>query len=352
MTELSALAWRLRRCLLSLEREYLQLAEVWACLLTVAPELVGAPDRRRRLRQAIDELVDAGWLALPDDVRGFDHHRRPPLPRTVHVIAPTERATRLGAARSVRWTPALRWASDMELDPQQHRDLVRINEWLDTEVASTLIVPPRERSLELFGAGREDRLLELSQTDLFGQGRLSWELLACAPVPPPFVWSAVGPGPVLLVVSGHETFASVRRTLVEAPTGPIGVVAHGAGAYFASSVTFARLLDRPVERLLYYGDLAAADLRTPQRASRMAVAAGLPPVEPANSLYELLLRHGLPSAAPPLAVDEARELAGWLDEPLRRQALTLLVGGRRLVQEWVGYGILLDERIWHTLGVT
>jgi uracil-DNA glycosylase family 4 len=126
------------------------------------------------------------------------------------------------------------------------------------------------------------------------------------------VWSAVGPGSTVVVVSGHETFASVRRALVEAPTSPVGVVVHGAGEYFASAISFVRSLDRTVERMLYFGDLDASDLRTPILAAHNARVEGLPAVEPATALYELLLRHGQPSATVPCPLTEAHALVTWL----------------------------------------
>jgi hypothetical protein len=349
MSQLSPLAWRLRRCLLSLDRADILLAEVWACMLGMAPELVSDPDRRQHLRDTIDELVAENWLTVPDDPAAYDHARDPPLPRMVQIIPSAQRARRVGAARGVSWRSELAWAATATLSEQQHNDLLHINAWLDLD-QPRVIVPPRERSLQLFGAGREDRLSELARSELFGDDRLTWDVLACAPVPPPLVWSSVGPGSWLLVVSGHETFASIRRTLVEAPVTPIGLVAHGAGPYFASAVSFTGTLDRPVERILYYGNLDPDDLRTPRAASRQAVLEGLPPVEPATVLYELLLRRGHPSATTPLPLTEARALADWVPEPLRADVTGLLVSGLRLAQEWVGYETLLSEEIWRSLG--
>lgn len=349
MSELTPLAWRLRRCLLSLEREHIQLAEIWSCLLGVAPELLEAPDRRRQLRQALDELARSGWLALPPGRNGYDR-RQPPLPRSVEVLAAGERARRLGAMRSEDWQPELRWVADVDADPTATADLLRINRWLAERSGTAIIVPPRERSLQLFGAGREDRLHELAGTDLFRDGRLTWDLLSCTPVPPPFVWSPVGPGGTVLVVSGHETFASVRRVLVESPSTYVGVVVHGAGAYFGASVSFAATLDRRVERILYYGDIAEADVAAGCEARRRAVRAGLPPVEAAEVLFDLLLARGTPAPARPLDVAHAHRHTEWLAGPLRDRILRLLVSGQRFAQEWVGYEVLLQERVWERLG--
>jgi hypothetical protein len=348
VSELSPLAWRLRRCLLSLERDHVQLAEVWSCLLGVAPELLDAADRRQQLRRALDELARSGWLALPTDRNAYDR-RRPPLPRSVEVLAAGERARRLGGMRSEDWRPELRWAADVDADPTAMADLLQVNRWLTDEAARAVIVPPRERALQLFGAGREDRLHELARTDLFAPDRLTWELLCCTPVPPPFVWSPVGRGGTVLVVSGHETFASVRRALVESPSTHVGIVVHGAGPYFGASVSFAATLDRDVEHILYYGDIAVEDLATGREAGRRAAQAGLPAVAPARGLYELLLAHGVPSPARPVDVAHAHRLTAWLPDPLRARVARLLVSGKRYAQEWVGYELLLRERIWERL---
>lgn len=350
VTELSPLAWRLRRCLLSLERDRIQLAEVWTCFVNSAPQLLRAPERRHMLRRILDELEHANWLALPSEASAYDR-RDPPLPRSVEVLAASERARRLGATRAVSWHPQMAWAADVEVSTDVLDDLVRINRWLIEEASSAVIVPPRERSLELFGAGREDRLATLSTTPLFEDGRLSWDALCCVPVPPPFVWSPVGTGKVLVAVSGHETFASLRRALVEAPHTAVGVVAHGAGAHFGMSVTFASTLDRTIDRILYYGDLGVDDIDAAVVANVNARDAGLPDVEPATPLYSLLLTHGTPSAAAPVQLGRARQLASWLPADTRGEAARMLVRGHRLAQEWVGYGLLVREQIWEQLGV-
>lgn len=349
MTELSPLAWRLRRCLLALERDDVQLAELWSCLLSCEPGLL-ARDRRTTLRQVIDELTAAGWVIVPTGHTAWASRTAPALPRTVRIAQPGQRAARVRRNHAVGWVPALAWAAELELSPDDRRDLMQINRWLGGTPPATTVVPPRERSLEVFGAGNEHRLDELSRSPLFAADRLSWDTLRSVPVPPPFVWSSVGPASTLLVVAGHETFASVRRALIEAPVAPpVGIVAYGAGRQFSGSVRFAHTLDRPIERILYYGDLDLDGLRTPWRANQVATASGLPIVEPARACYDLLVRHGQPSPTEPPRRDDVRTVVDWLPAPLRHDVGIMLLRGRRLAQEWVGFERLRTARIWESL---
>lgn len=136
--------------------------------------------------------------------------------------------------------------------------------------------------------GDEKDLSALAGTGLFGPGRLSWELLRCHPVHPPFVWRAVGAGSLLLVVENQATFDSLSRVLPG--DGPVGMLAYGAGNHFTASVASATGLPRPVDRIVYFGDVDAQGLAIPVRASMVAAAMGLPPIEPAGALHELTLR--------------------------------------------------------------
>jgi hypothetical protein len=82
--------------------------------------------------------------------------------------------------------------------------------------------------------GDEKARYGLAGTALFGPGRISWELLRCHPVHPPFAWREAGPGSVLLVVENQATFDSLSRVLPD--DGPVGVLAYSAGNHFTASV--------------------------------------------------------------------------------------------------------------------
>lgn len=148
--------------------------------------------------------------------------------------------------------------------------------------------PPRERSLEIFGD--EKALDRLVGSVLFGPSRLSLAQLRAYRSRPPLPTVRVGDGHVLLVVENSDTFDTMVR-LLEGDPGDVGYVAWGAGAAFEASVASVGRVPG-ITRVLYFGDIDADGLRFPMSADALAVQLGLPPVEPATSLYRLLFEHG------------------------------------------------------------
>ncbi|MGH3682356.1 MAG: DUF2399 domain-containing protein, partial [Natronosporangium sp.] len=271
----------------------------------------------------------------------FDRTERPPLPRLVWLPSVTPPAP---AALSVVWHPELAWAADTRLTPSQRGTLERVNRWLHTQ-RDPLVVPMRERSIEIFGDEKAlDRLLP---TGLFGSGRLCLDLLRCRRVAPRMVTEPVGSGAgdLLLVVENSDTFDSLLRALRQTPGHRIGTVGWGAGAAFEGSV---RAVDRAAAtEICYFGDLDEKGLRTPTQAAALARRERLPPVRPATGLYDALLRLAHPQPGQRrVAAATAAALTGWLAPAHRDRAAALLTGGRRLAQEAVGLAHLLRTREW------
>jgi hypothetical protein len=130
------------------------------------------------------------------------------------------------------------------------------------------------------------------------------------------------------------------------PDEGIGFLAYGAGNQFVASVSFAVELPRPVERILYYGDVDLDGLEIPARTAAVASEAGLPPVEPAAGLYRALLSLGRRGRAPrPVTATEARDATGWLPADLRDPVRQLLESGERLAQEGLGLKHLRDATL-------
>ncbi len=336
---LGVTATRVARRLQSWPRRQLKMAELQALLVAAEPTLEHAPERRLRLREILDELVDAGVVELPGE-RSYDHSARPALPRFVRIDRPAAAPRRVSGAH-LAWRAELAWAAELSVDERTLSDLRALNAFFRDGGSERPVVPLRERSLQLFGL--EKRLEALMGGQLFGSGRLTLEQLRCEEVHPPFVFETVGPAPDVLVVENHHTFVSLCRVLPR--EGNIGVVVYGAGAHFKGSVTFLADLPTPPRRVLYFGDLDIDGLDIPVRASAVAATAGLPAVQSTAVLYRLLLDHGQPASVEnPPSCHRIRKLTAWLQDDIRADAAAVLVDGQRLAQEWVGTELLAEHR--------
>lgn len=310
--------------------------ELWELLDEADPTSAGQASRRGKLAMVVAELAAAGLVKLPS-TRLMDRTAQPPLPQRVTLICRTPSAVSpRKIARSVAWRPELAWAARAELTRAQLARLEQLNVWF-RDARPTCDVPMRERSLEIFG---DEKVLDrLVRSALFGPGRLSLVQLHAYRSRPPLPAVHVGNGPVLLVVENSDTFETTARHLNSNPS-DIGYVAWGAGAAFEASVTSVGRLPG-ITRIVYFGDIDADGLRFPASATMLAAELGLPPIEPAVSLYRLLFEHGH-RAGGCQRIDAARAiaLAGWLPANMRTAVVELLTSGGRLAQEAVGTELL------------
>jgi hypothetical protein len=311
--------------------------------------LVGAPDGRSRLAEALNELAEVGLVALPVSSRAWDSTVLPALPRWV---AKQSRPVRAPApvVPQITWHGALGWAAAGGWSPDEVRFLRAVNDWLIAG-GPTRSVPLQERSLQLLGD--EKALGQLLRGALFGPGRLTLEQLGAFRSSPPFVYKRTGRGPYALVLENSATYRSVLDALSGRDT-PIGLVAFGGGNGFVRSVEFfAELAEdpeaAPILEIRYFGDLDADGLRIPAAASRAAIAADLPPVRPAGWLYRRLLEVGRPASDTPVDAVVAADLAAWLPADLGERAADVLRRGQRLAQEAVGAEILAVDPTWLVL---
>lgn len=149
-------------------------------------------------------------------------------------------------------------------------DLRLLNEWFK-QPRDGLVVPVRERSLQIFGD--EKRLEQLSQEGVLF-GRLTFADLGCEYLSPPLARVKVGTGPSL-VVENHTTFHVMARACSEGFLG-YGEIIYGGGNQVVASV------DQIPVGSLYFGDLDKAGLRIAGTLNRLGV-------KPAAGLYELLI---------------------------------------------------------------
>jgi hypothetical protein len=244
------------------------------------------------------------------------------------------------------WRRELAWAGEDQLTTTQIEILTTINRWLrDTDGDHTrqIVVPMRERSLEIFGD--EKRLDALTASTLFTPGRLTLATLFAERIPPPLAYERLGDGGIVLVIENSDTYETIS-TLLARDRGQVGYVAFGGGHAFEASVArIARL--GGVTDIAYYGDLDNDGLVIPQRANVSAAAWHLPPIRPAHGLYQLLLQQDLRGAAPKRVepLDAERRVA-WLPTTVRRPAADILIAGNRLAQECTGTVLLRRDDSW------
>lgn len=336
---LSDRAQRMSVALTDWPRRRVPLEHLWQLLDTVDPATRTFLHRRQLLANALTELASARVIQLPSQA-SYDRTEHPALPR--FITLPSSSRAQQSSAPTV-WHPALSWAADATIARSHRPVLEKINRWLFTN-RNTLVVPLRERSLEILGD--EKALDRLQATGLFGPSRVTLDMLRARRIAPPIHTVRVGDGPILLVVENSDTFDSLRTTLTATP-GRVGLVGWGAGAAFEASVLSVAAITHHVSDIAYFGDLDAKGLQVPANADRLAAAYGLPRVRPATGLYTALQKTAIHQAGQPrLGAEAAARLSAWLDSEHRDWASAVLSCGTRLAQEAVGLAYLTDHDDW------
>ena len=336
--ELSALAMALNATVRASRRARVPLEDLRQSAIAADLSFVGSPDSRERLLAALRELQVAGVITLPRGSKGWEPLPRPALPRW--VARPTAAKRTPLSEPQVAWHAELSWVPAFlatDRPTAAERSVLRaVNSFLGAG-GSSIVVPLRERSLQL--TGDEKMLDTVSRGRLFAPGRLSLDLLAAARISPPLICHKVGAGPVLLLVENYATYHSLSATLPV--DGEAGTITYSAGNTLGAVLTaIADRKERP-KALAYFGDLDVRGLEIAATGARLAADLGLPWLNPAERLYQLLLDHGHPAPADTYpGPDKARTAAHWLPPSLRGPVLDVLIGGNRLAQEAVGRELL------------
>lgn len=267
------------------------------------------------------------------------------------------------------WHPALTWLASYwaTATAKQRSAYAAIDRWLKSG-PDLFRIPLRERALEIFGTfGSEadfpmpEKTFDtLASGPLFSNSARLDELLQAFRPPPPLItetfpleesdshYCRVGAGDVLFVVENSTTWWSLVESLPADHR--LGYVAWGLGGTFRASIRAIKA-KHGITQIRYFGDLDTSGLRIPLRASATALALGLPPVQPAQRLYQVLQSLGQPRPAAPkeasVSAATAGELAQWLPAPCRTGGTQLLLDGNRLAQEWVSYRYLQHSSDWY-----
>jgi hypothetical protein len=309
--------------------------------------LVSATDRNEAERDA-QMLETAGWIEIKS-VRYKSHlidriviplAAEPRWRDAFGFVPPSDEESRL--TREYCWEPALAFIRESRLNIS-FAELRQLNDFLKRGMGERSPVPIKERSLEIFGD--EKRLDQLQRgSALFGEGRLTPEMLRCFIVPEPLPWT---PGPnsagPILIIENAATWHSYCRYNAECKL--FSAVVYGCGNRFMDSAPYVAEIFKSiggVRRVLYFGDLDPQGLRIPQAASTRIQATGLPAVEPHLWSYRQLLTLGAGRGQPCDYEPPSSEHCDWLGE-CAEPARQLFAAGHRLAQEHVGWEFLKNS---------
>jgi Uncharacterized protein conserved in bacteria C-term(DUF2220) len=310
------------------------LDDIHRALSAAFPQLDGSPSRRAKLREMLDELAGSQVLRLPADRRrGWQNQPAPALPfRVTLVRQESEKAARLDHRR-FPWVREMGFIVEL---PLLHTpgDALRLHEFFKNGGGRSPIVPTKERSWQIFG--EEKRLDDLQRGELFGEGRLTLEMLRCQNVTQILAF-ARGLNAVdapVLIVENECTFHSFCR--LNHQLGIYSGVVFGHGDTVLKAAGFLRDLAGAiaVEVFHYFGDLDPRGLRIGRDLSVMMRTLNLI-VVPADRLYTELLLTPPAAARKPLTADE--QSIAWLSPELRNAVRERLSNFGRIAQEALGW---------------
>jgi hypothetical protein len=332
---------RLIRALKKTGRRRIPLPLLRQQFASACPELAEQADRRTRLAELLRSAADAGDVLLPRGSRSWDKTGGAPLPGFVTITMP--KPERLPVVPSgYAWHPLLSFAASernrLRLDSAQ-----RINEWLKNDPDLTLIVPIKERSLEIFGDEKRLDQLRGGADTLFG--RVSLAAIGCrvCPIPLPFESGpASACGNPLLIIENNDTWASFstwNRT-----SGRYSAVAYAAGGHGKSLAYDEAFIDELLRRfkadaVFYFGDIDPAGLHIASRAAKRRADRHAVPLRPSVGLYTWLLAHGLRTPLTRHHRSFPDDIA-WLPRELRPEIEALFAARQRIPQEALGLRVL------------
>jgi hypothetical protein len=310
-------------------RKKVPLAELRQHYFSLYPDVQNSPDRGARLLDALERLEAAGALSLPA-IGSWEKSGVPPLPQWVLLKRELKTPERSGLAGTA-WAPELGFWP--ELRPSQLTTLLPINDFLLRRRGSFMMIPIKERSLEIYGD--EKRLDDLCTGDTLCGGRLHLKTIGCFRVPQPLPYRlAQAPGRPVLVVENHNTFWSFGEWNQTAKR--YSAVVFGEGQNF-------RLTGRALKQVMvevqapmaeYFGDLDPKGVAIPVDFNRN-VEPNYPTVAAALPLYRWLIQNGVRRLKPECKTHDTAVVRAFLGD-ISLDVVALWLRGEWLPQEALG----------------
>ncbi|MFI5803467.1 hypothetical protein [Streptomyces sp. NPDC051561] len=267
---------------------------------------------------------------------------RATLPKTVTLATPVRFTDKLLPITSPL-RRELTWATGLRLSAYQRRLLLAVNEWLRrTDGGKVPVAAATERAYQLVGDEKAfDHTPPRGGATLWGEGRITFELLRCKRLPTPLVWEPTAailskPSPIVCV-ENHATFRTLLQLLRSDVTPLWAAVAWVQGRNTAPLESLTTLPFQ-VTHLDYLGDLDTAGLEIAAAACTVSEGVGVQ-AGAAIRLWELLLDQ--PSrAGRRVRPADARKLTAWLPPSVRARARDVLLADRMIPQEALRLDVL------------
>ena len=315
---------------------------LWAAFASAFPGRPQGIEERRWLTGALEQLSNQGIVRLPaKSGKRWDKSLGAPLPMSVDLPA-VSAPSPPRSWRSFPWHTSLSWVTELRhLPSDQEKFLLKIHEGLVNEWFREQ-APLKYRSLQLTGS--EKRLAMLLRTPLFGDGRLSLNLLGSYSELLPLAWASVGDTPRAIVFENAGPFFVARSVLSKMGKAPYGVVAYGGGKGLLASLPHIATIERSIEAIHYVGDLDKHGLEIANAARKIADANRLPPLSAAPLVHQRMLEaaarlgmpNGWPASRAPGESGKLGESIAFLPEDVRIAVTSIIGAGRRIPEEVLG----------------
>jgi len=304
----------------------------------VFPEFRSDGNLRAMVKEALVRLAAEGVLRLPAGKSGWDAFGSSRLPLWVSVIR--ERVQRPDFS-DVSWLPELSFAIKV-LRGTQLEKLRVINQFLiEHRKALTIVLPYRERALEIFG---DEKAFDGAVRGDYLYGKVPLSVIgACNPDPPlarEDFNEASGP---LLVLENHHTYWSMLQW--NRTTSRYRSIGYGSGNTIVKSTgAILDALERSgASHVEYFGDLDPTGISIAASLSENLQAAGGPSLKPAAAFYRWMLQNGLRK---PMGEDK-RTLVGtsldWFEPALRETVEALFTERKWIAQESLSLRVLHSQ---------
>lgn len=271
-------------------RIYLE-PDLWNAFFEALPHMKAAPGQREILSYLVDQLCLQGF-ERPRDKRRVDRTALPVLP--LWLCMPRGDKNTVSKEVYIYRSEELAFLNDSRSRIRDDR-WKRIDEWFLSGKASALLIPMRERSLEMFGD--EKGLDGMTKSPFFRKGNISLETLRCFHVPEPIPYSIQtdSRSRACLVIENATTYFTFRKW--NEVSGEYRAIAYGGGNAFSCSWEGLTELKGQVEEIEYFGDIDGEGLRIPWAVSKSIKQTGFP-FRLSSRFYQMLLELGTDNRLP------------------------------------------------------